>query len=143
MKMFFITFCLFIFSFSLVSNAQCVQIDSLIVSNVNCDELGSIEILASGGSAPYYYSINGGTSFHFSNLFSNLKKGSYDLLIMDMNDCKKEKSIAITEELELNIILRSQGNKLIANIENAAYSGLIAMMILIQSTELMRTLIRV
>lgn len=112
---------LLFFLLSSVSKAQCVEIDSLIVSNVNCDGLGSIDIVASKGSAPYYYSIDGGNSFHFSNLFTDLKKGSYEVFVLDGNNCSTEQKISITELLDLDITLKSKGNKLIANIENAAY----------------------
>jgi trimeric autotransporter adhesin len=47
---------------------------------------GSITITASGGTAPYQYSINGGAN-QPSATFSGLAVGSYTLLVTDANGC--------------------------------------------------------
>ncbi len=43
---------------------------------------GEIEILASGGTAPYYYSING-VDYFSTNIFENIAVGSYTAYIRD------------------------------------------------------------
>lgn len=48
---------------------------------------GYIELSATGGTAPYEYSINGGVSYFTANVFNALAAGSYDLLISDDNNC--------------------------------------------------------
>ncbi len=48
---------------------------------------GSIIITASGGTAPYQYSLDNGTTFQSSNVFNNLPGGPYTLLVKDANNC--------------------------------------------------------
>jgi gliding motility-associated-like protein len=59
------------------------------IVDVLCNGLcnGSITILAAGGSGGYIYSINGGTSFQGSNVFTNLCPGAYNLIIQDASGC--------------------------------------------------------
>ncbi|MBK8557907.1 MAG: choice-of-anchor L domain-containing protein [Lewinellaceae bacterium] len=47
---------------------------------------GSISLLATGGAAPYRYSLNGGPS-NGSPLQIGLKAGNYDVLVTDKNGC--------------------------------------------------------
>lgn len=58
---------------------------------------GKIKIKASGGTSPYKYSIDGGSSFHFQNsnvlfsgdtcVFYNLSSGNYQVKVTDKNGC--------------------------------------------------------
>ena len=48
---------------------------------------GTIEITASGGTAPFSYSIDGGLTFNSNNLFTGLVSGSYDIVVQDANGC--------------------------------------------------------
>jgi len=48
---------------------------------------GSINITASGGTAPYSYSINNGVSFQGSPQFSNLNSGNFIITIKDAHNC--------------------------------------------------------
>lgn len=48
---------------------------------------GSITINASGGMGSFIYSIDGGTTFQSSNIFSNLSAGTYSLVVQDSNGC--------------------------------------------------------
>ena len=48
---------------------------------------GQVTLTPAGGTAPYQYSINDGTSFQSSNVFSNLAPGSYSIMIEDANGC--------------------------------------------------------
>ena len=80
-----------------VSNGQQVIISqpdspaSFTTSQVNvlCNgaATGSITVTASGGTSPYSYSNNGGTSFQSSNVFSGLTAGSYTIIVKDSNNC--------------------------------------------------------
>lgn len=49
---------------------------------------GSFEIVAAGGSAPYFYSIDGGTTVQVNNgFFGNLFSGLYNLVVTDADGC--------------------------------------------------------
>ncbi|WP_198037232.1 T9SS type B sorting domain-containing protein [Maribacter hydrothermalis] len=62
---------------------------------------GSISLAASGGEAPYTYSINGGTSFGSVSIFNNLTAGSYDVRVRDINNCETSISVPVNELPEL------------------------------------------
>ncbi|HKK62245.1 MAG TPA: T9SS type A sorting domain-containing protein, partial [Bacteroidales bacterium] len=52
------------------------------------ENTGSLEVTASGGSAPYQYSIDGGTTNQEDNgLFDALTADTYDVTITDANGC--------------------------------------------------------
>jgi gliding motility-associated-like protein len=57
---------------------------------------GSITITASGGSSPYQYSINGGTSWQNNNLFT-VAAGSYTISIRDVNNCITTQTVTVTQ----------------------------------------------
>ncbi|MBS1669109.1 MAG: gliding motility-associated C-terminal domain-containing protein [Bacteroidetes bacterium] len=46
---------------------------------------GSFMLIGSGGTAPYYYSIDGGVTFTTTNLFTNLRQGNYVCILKDAN----------------------------------------------------------
>ncbi len=48
---------------------------------------GSLTILASGGTSPWEYSIDGGVNFLQNNTFTNLGAGSYPVIVRDSNAC--------------------------------------------------------
>lgn len=52
-----------------------------------CTPNGTIVITAAGGTGPYQYSINGGSSFQPSNTFSGLSGGTYSIIVRDANNC--------------------------------------------------------
>lgn len=60
---------------------------SVSITNVSfdgdCD--GELEINASGGTAPYEYSINGG-AFQISNTFNDLCEGCYTITVKDADN---------------------------------------------------------
>lgn len=53
----------------------------------NCAPNGSITITAQGGTTPYQYSINGGTTWQSSNTFTGLGGGTYNVVVKDANNC--------------------------------------------------------
>jgi uncharacterized protein (DUF2141 family) len=63
---------------------------------------GSITVSATGGKAPYKYSLNGGTK-QASATFSDLSAGTYSVTVFDDKDCEDtEIGIAITSPSNLD-----------------------------------------
>jgi len=72
-----------------VTKAQGPQISTVISVNPSCGlSNGSITIFAAGGTNPLQYSIDNGTSWQSSNVFSNLSAGSYTIMIKDYINCQ-------------------------------------------------------
>lgn len=69
-------------------------------TNVSCNggNNGSITVTATGGTTPYQYSKNNGSTFQSSNTFSNLAFGTFDVLVKDANNCvTSSQTISITQ----------------------------------------------
>lgn len=60
-----------------------------IVDSITCyeDEDASIEIIASGGTGPYTYSIDGGQTFADQLIYSGIGPGSYQVVVADQAGC--------------------------------------------------------
>jgi hypothetical protein len=59
-----------------------------VTTNVNdavCGTNGSIIVSASGGQAPYQYSIDGGGTYQSSPIFNGLIPGNYNIFVQDSN----------------------------------------------------------
>ena len=69
------------------------------VTNVSCfgGNDGSLSVNASGATAPYQYSIDGGNTWQTSNTFNTLTAGTYTIDIKDNNNCSDNVNITITE----------------------------------------------
>jgi len=63
---------------------------------------GSITINASGGTGAFIYSIDGGTTFQSSNIFSNLSANTYSLVVQDSNGCMSS-GMAIVNASNINL----------------------------------------
>src|SRR5690606_27355701 len=61
-----------------------------------------ITITASGGEAPYQYSINNGATYQPSNTFVNQSAGSYNIRVRDASNCEVAQIYTITEPLTLS-----------------------------------------
>jgi|GEM_PF-2149449 len=60
------------------------------IDATTCPGNGSINVSGSGGTAPYQYSINGGTNYYPGTnpkLFGGLIAGTYSVMIKDTNNC--------------------------------------------------------
>jgi len=56
--------------------------------NTTCSEQnGVISVVANGGTGPYTYSINGGTTQQSNGSFNNINAGNYNILVTDDNGC--------------------------------------------------------
>ncbi|NJB71468.1 gliding motility-associated-like protein/uncharacterized repeat protein (TIGR01451 family) [Saonia flava] len=62
----------------------------------------TITITASGGEAPYTYSINNGGTYQPSNTFVNQAAGSYNIRVRDANNCEVTQIYNITEPFTLS-----------------------------------------
>ena len=64
------------------------QIDDVTITNPYCGGInGEIDILASGGSIDYQYSIDNGQNFSPSSTFTNLDSLTYIVVLLDANNC--------------------------------------------------------
>ena len=54
---------------------------------------GAISISAQGGTPPYQYSRDNGSSFQNSNTFSGLALGNYSIVVEDNNGCTSEPAV--------------------------------------------------
>ncbi len=77
-----------------------------IVTNTNCSNPngGAIAVTASGGLAPYTYSLNG-AAFQAANTFTGLTQGNYTLVVKDAFCGTLTKTIAIgfTDNLTVSV----------------------------------------
>src|SRR5205807_1199541 len=59
---------------------------------------GSITVTANGGTSPYQYSKDGGSTWQTSNYFSVLYAGTYTVKVKDNNSCTSSNySVTITQ----------------------------------------------
>ncbi|RTE54650.1 T9SS C-terminal target domain-containing protein [Arenibacter aquaticus] len=65
-----------------------LAVTNIYVTDASCSGSsdGSLQIEASGGTAPYTYSLNG-TDYQSSNVFNNLLSGDYTIHIQDNKGC--------------------------------------------------------
>lgn len=57
---------------------------------------GTLSITASGGSGPYQYSIDGGTSFTSSTSYTGLSAGTYNVVVNDNNGCTQSSNVVLS-----------------------------------------------
>lgn len=77
---------------------------SIVDTGIQCsgEAQATITITASGGEAPYQYSINNGTTYQPSNTFVNQAAGNYDIRVRDANNCDISQAYNITEPFTLS-----------------------------------------
>lgn len=75
-----------------ITQPDSISVQNVIVTNVSCNgnDNGSIQIVATGGTAPLQYSNDGGSNYQSSANFNNLAPGDYDIFIKDVNNCIKD-----------------------------------------------------
>lgn len=81
-------------------------IDSMNVTNLSCNgnNDGIIDLYVSGGTQPYAYSINGGTSFQSSGLFTGLAAGLYNIVVQDSaGRCVTYGTASLIEPSQVNL----------------------------------------
>ncbi len=68
---------------------------------------GMIDVTATGGTAPFLYSIDGGNTFVANNNFDFLSAGTYTVVVMDANGCTATTTATITEPDPIQISIAS------------------------------------
>ncbi|MGL1888091.1 MAG: hypothetical protein OCD76_16365 [Reichenbachiella sp.] len=87
-----------------ILNTDGVNLDDLLTTDAGCNSSeGIIEILASGGTEPYLYSIdNGGTQE--SNIFLGLESGDHNVSIEDQDGCAVTQNVVLTSGISFSTI---------------------------------------
>ena len=57
---------------------------------------GEITVTASGGTAPYLYSVDGGKNWQVTSLFTGLEAGGYLVMVQDDHGCQKGELLSLT-----------------------------------------------
>ena len=83
--------------------AQALQASIQTKTDAGCfgSATGSFTISATGGIEPYNYSIDGGTTFQVTNIFSNLEAKAYPIQVKDANNCTVDLTASIDQPLQL------------------------------------------
>jgi hypothetical protein len=73
---------------------------------------GSIAINTSGGTAPFTYSVDGGTTFGSSNAFNGLAAGNYAIQVRESNGCVVERNVRVDAVPDtIAPVITTNGNK--------------------------------
>lgn len=76
-----------------------INVTTTTAGNTPCESnTGMVTAAATGGTAPYTYSING-TTFQTSNIFNNLATGNYTITAKDINGCTGTSALAVVSDL--------------------------------------------
>lgn len=79
-------------------------IDNVNTTNPDCGmDNGEINIVVSGGTTPYSYSINNGANYQPNNNFTNLTAGAYTLIVKDANGCEVTQQVSLNSSTQPNI----------------------------------------
>jgi gliding motility-associated-like protein len=94
---------------AVLSQINSVVIDTISTKTPTCGlSDGFIEVLASGGDAPYTYTWNTGQS---GELINSINNGTYTVTVIDMNSCVSNLSLSLSCEFsEIPEIITPNGN---------------------------------
>jgi len=97
--------CVFIDSVEILEPSQSVAIDSLIISEITCNNANnaSISVLATGGQLPYVYSNTNGVFTQNGIGFINLAPNQYIMYVRDSKGCTDRDTVIITQPDSLYI----------------------------------------
>ena len=68
--------------------------------NAGCD--GQMTLTGIGGTGAYTFSIDNGVTFVSANVFTGLCAGTYDVVVMDVNNCSATQTVTILEPMFLD-----------------------------------------
>lgn len=81
---------------AVLNSSQGVIIDGITISDPSCGvQNGSISIQASGGTSPFSFSIDGGTTTQTTSLFGGLESSSYTVWVEDANGCFTDSTVTL------------------------------------------------
>ena len=80
-----------------------LDLQTVSVTNLSCGgtPTGEFEVVASGGTGPYEYSI--GSTMAQSGLFTGLSGGQYNATVIDDNGCQETTQVDITAPLPMQV----------------------------------------
>ncbi len=85
-----------------ISQLSSVAIASVIPVQPTCSGgSGSITINGTGGTSPYTYSNNNGSSYVSGSIFTNLGSGTYTVVVKDANGCTSSSVVTLTLPVSL------------------------------------------
>lgn len=81
-----------------------IMVISTTVQDVSCNQGsdGHIKIEAEGETPPYKYSLDG-IDYQFGNTFGQVKAGTYNLHVKDVNNCISKKELIVEQPDELQL----------------------------------------
>ncbi|WP_291284934.1 T9SS type A sorting domain-containing protein [Flavobacterium sp.] len=92
---------------STIMSLEPLVVNAVVVSAVSCFSNGVIEVRASGGKAPYFFSINGGSfqnAFQSTTTFTGLNPGDHIITIKDANDCNQTVAIRLAPPVPITAV---------------------------------------
>jgi large repetitive protein len=97
--------CVFMDSVEILEPSQSVEIDSLIISEITCNNANnaSITVLATGGQLPYVYSNTNGVFTQNGIGFINLAPNQYIMYVRDVRGCVDRDTVDILQPDSLYI----------------------------------------
>ena len=88
-----------------ITEPETISLDLSGVADVRCngESNGSIDLIVSGGTAPYTYSWSDGSTTEDLN---EVPAGTYSVTVTDANGCIAEASTTVSEPLSLRMYYR-------------------------------------
>jgi gliding motility-associated-like protein len=93
-----------------LTNSAAPTITNIAVVAPTCAGVANatVTITASGGTPPLQYSIDNGSTFQASNVFSGLPAGTYDIVVEDALGCQAAQQLIISEPSLLTVVISGQ-----------------------------------
>jgi uncharacterized protein (DUF2141 family) len=95
---------------TLIEEPEAAQVTVPMVTPVRCfgEDNGQIALPTGGGTPPYRYSLDEGTTFQKDSLFTDLAPGTYATLTVDSRGCTFSSEVTVLEPDLLEIALVAQ-----------------------------------
>lgn len=108
-----------------VGGASGPSLTTTVTDETCMDANGQIIVNTSGGSTPYSYSNNGGSTYQSSSVFSGLSAGTYAIIVEDNNGCTATTNSTVTNSGGFSLIVNPSAGQTICagNSANISASG--------------------